>query len=319
MADYYAILGISHEAQADDIAKAYRRAALTYNPACNPDAPGQQELARRFKLVSQAYVVLSDQTIRAVYDAYGESGVRHGGTGKVGIPGGVAVEKTDPDAVFRQFFGVDNPFQVLGDISGVQNTQHNFYSSSAAVDKNPPKTAPVNVVLEVTLEDIFFGAVRNVTWTNTYTTAGDTVTSTPASFEFPVAKNVVDGSVVTLAGKGATKEGSTQGDVRVTICVLKHDKYQRTGDDLIVTVPISIADALTGVSVVVDSIEGRALQVLIDEVVHPNFQKRLVGEGMPKAADPAARGDLVVECATVFPTYLTAEQKSELRRILSSS
>ena len=135
MADYYAILGISHAAEVDEVAKAYRRAALTYNPLCNPDSEDEAELTRRFKLVSQAYVVLSSAKTRAVYDAYAENGVRHGGTFEVNS--GLAIDQIDPDEVFRRFFGVDNPFQVIGDVSGLHSTQHHFYSEAAA-EKAPP-------------------------------------------------------------------------------------------------------------------------------------------------------------------------------------
>ena len=326
MSDYYAILGISHAAQADDIAKAYRRAALTFNPDIKRPGgddvdPGTDDMTidekrRRFKLVSQAYVVLSDQKARAVYDAYGDNGVRHGGTGGVGIPGGLDIDKTDPDQVFRKFFGVDSPFQVLGNISGNDNTQHQFYSQSAAQNKNPPPAPPVHATLEVTLEDIHQGATRRVEWTNSHTNKMGNSTESPASFEFPVPKGVADGAVLTLKGKGNTKDGCVQGDVLVTVKTQAHPSFVRNGDDLHVTAPISLADALCGVTVTVSTIEGRTLNLLIDEVVHPKFQKVLPGEGLAVAGTGNKRGRLVVECATNFPAYLTAEQKAELRRIL---
>lgn len=319
MTDYYAVLGLSRSAEGDAIAKAYRRQALTYNPDCNLDHDDPVELGRLFKLVSQAYVVLSDPKLRAIYDAYGEDGVRHGGTGNVGVPGGLAVEDTDPNAVFRQFFGVDSPFQVIGDINGVRNNQHHFFSTDAATDKNPPKAPAVQTSLKVTLEDVFLGSTRKVTWTSYTENKNGDKTTTDASFEFPVPKGVKTGDVVTIKGKGNIREGNTQGDVLVTIEVEKHDYFLRDGDNLVVVVPVTLTEALCGTSLPITTIEKRKLNVLIDEVVHPAFKRVIAGEGLPNFQNNNKRGDLVVQCSTAFPKYLTAEQKAELRRILDTS
>ena len=316
MADFYAILGLSHTAEADDIAKAYRRAALTYNPECNLEHPDRAELERRFKLISQAYVVLANPKARAVYDVYGEFGVLNGGTGKVGLPGGLQLDEVDPGAVFRRFFGVDNPFQVLGDISGIKNNQHQFFSASAATDKSPPQVGPVQVVLSVSLEDVFLGATRSVTWTRVHTTARDETTTETVASEVTVPKGAADGTTLVLRGKGSTKHGMRAGDVFIRLESQNHAKYARKGDNLHIVVPISLVDALAGVSVAVVTIDGRELQVLIDEIVHPKYQKRLIGEGMAK--QDGGRGDLVVECDIQFPKYLSSEQKTEVKRILSS-
>lgn len=316
MSDFYSILGISHQAESDAIAKAYRRSALTYNPECNSNHADPRALARQFKLVSQAYVVLSDPKIRAIYDQYGEDGVRHGGTGDVGVPGGLNIDSVNPDTVFRRFFGVDNPFQVIGDLNGTSNNQHLFYSTSAAIDKNPPKTEPVNVTLTLTLEDVFHGNSRVVQWVRRNTNSFGDVTEAPASYEISIPKGVRAGDTVTLRSKGNTADNRSQGDVIVTFDVLPHKVYRREGDDLVVVVPITLAQALSGVTVSVTTIEGRVIPLLIDETVHPKFRRAIAGEGLPLFDAPTQRGNLVVECSTEFPTYLTAEQKSEIRRIL---
>lgn len=320
MSDYYTVLGISHQAEADAVAKAYRRSALTYNPECNVNHPDPRSLARQFKIVSQAYVVLSDPKMRSIYDQYGEDGVRHGGTGSVGVPGGLNIDDINPDVVFRRFFGVDNPFQVIGDISGVNNNQHTFYSNSAAIDPNPPQAEAVLTTLDITLEDVYLGSSRLAQWINKQINSTGAYTESPAEFEITVPKGIRSGDTVTLKKKGNSQEGRTQGDVIVTFKVLPHDRYRREGDDLVVVAPITLAEALCGVTVSVKTIEDREIPILIDEIVHPKFRRTVPGEGLPVyGKPPGTRGDLVVECSTQFPTYLTAEQKSELRRILQSS
>jgi DnaJ-class molecular chaperone len=319
MSDYYTVLGISHQAESDAVAKAYRRSALTYNPECNPNHSDPRYLTRQFRLVSQAYVVLSNPKVRAIYDQFGEDGVRHGGTGTVGVPGGLDIDAINPDEVFRRFFGVDNPFQVIGDVSGVNNNQHSFYSADAAIDHNPPPAAAVRATLDITLEDVFLGATRVATWTNKSETTAGTLTETAAQSELSIPKGIKTGDFLTLKRKGNMKEGFSQGDVILSINVLPHDRFRREGDNLVVRAPISLSEALCGVTVTVTTIEGRQVPILIDEIVHPTYRRVIAGEGLPHYGQPGKRGDLVVECVTQFPTYLTAEQKSELRRILDST
>lgn len=318
--DFYAVLGLGRDAQSDAIASAYRRSALATNPECNQDHPDPSVLAKKFKHVSQAYVVLSDPHIRAIYDQYGEDGVRHGGAGSIGKPGGVDIDTVDPYLEFRKFFGVDSPFQVLGNISGAQNNQHHFFSVSATTDKSPPKCDPVRVVLLVTIEDVFHGNLRRVCWDSKHFTARDEVTTTtPCSMDVTVPRGIRSGDAVTLLGKGNSKDGKTKGDVIVTFELAPHAVYAREGDNLVVRVPITLEDALCGVKFTVPTVEGRQLPVEVDEVVQPDFRRVIKGEGLPIYNNvTGARGDLIVVCPTIFPRYLSAEQKVEIRRILSA-
>lgn len=317
--DFYAVLGLGRDAQADAIAGAYRRSALATNPECNQDHPDPSALAKKFKQVSQAYVVLSDPHVRAIYDQYGEDGVRHGGTGNIGRPGGVDIDAVDPFLTFRRFFGVDSPFQVLGNMSGVQNNQHGFFSISAAKDKNPPKADPVRVTLPVTIEDVFHGNLRRVDWeVKHYTTRNEVTSSTMAFFEVAVPKGIRAGDQITLLGKGDTKDACSKGDVIVTFEMAPHQTYTRSVNDLVINIPITLEDALCGVKFTVPTLEGRTLPVQLDEVVTPSFRRVIKGEGLPLFGNPTVRGDLIVLCPTIFPRYLSAEQKIEIRRILNS-
>ncbi|AYU81751.1 J7 / DnaJ domain-containing protein / JDP7 [Leishmania donovani] len=323
MIDYYQFLGLNRQSGDDDVAKAYRRYALAYNPQCHPDSTDQETLQRNFMMAAQAYTVLSDPKKRAIYDIYGEEGVRHGGTGQQGVPGGIDLDFIDPNAVFTRFFGVDNPFQVIGNVDAVKNNQHNFFSVIAGMPPNPPKCPAIEVKLPVTLEDVFYGAMRRAAWNATHAgvpTLDAAVTTTEESYEVRVEKGARTGDHFTVEGRGNTYPGYARGDVVVVVDVMPHTRFRREGDDLVTKADISLRDALCGTTVTVSTMEGRELSILIDEIVDPAYRTRITGEGLPSSGvGDATRGDLIIEFTTKFPSFLTAEQKAEIGRILDAN
>ncbi|KAK8781075.1 hypothetical protein V5799_017581 [Amblyomma americanum] len=118
--DYYSLLEVPRNASPEDIRRAYRRLALKWHPDKNPDNKAEAEA--RFKQISEAYEVLSDESKRRQYDLYGVGGFeagRHndcaGSRGAGGYNGGTAFAFTfrDPEELFREFFGSSDPFRDL--------------------------------------------------------------------------------------------------------------------------------------------------------------------------------------------------------------
>ena len=101
MKDFYATLGLSRDASADEIKKAYRKKALECHPDRNPDNP---QAEANFKLVSEAYEVLSDESRRRMYDQYGEEGLR-GASGMGGGGGGFSGGFSSMEEAMRTFMG----------------------------------------------------------------------------------------------------------------------------------------------------------------------------------------------------------------------
>nr|XP_046227413.1 dnaJ homolog subfamily B member 6b isoform X3 [Scatophagus argus] len=112
MVEYYQILGVQKNATPEDIKKAYRKLALKWHPDKNPD--NKEEAERRFKELSEAYEVLSDENKRSIYDRYGKEGLSGGGGGGGGGHfdhfGGGGFTFRNPEDVFREFFGGRDPF-----------------------------------------------------------------------------------------------------------------------------------------------------------------------------------------------------------------
>ncbi|XP_043988591.1 dnaJ homolog subfamily B member 2 isoform X1 [Gambusia affinis] len=110
MVNYYSVLGVSRNASQDDIKKAYRKLALKWHPDKNPD--NKEEAERKFKELAEAYEVLSDKSRRDAYDRYGNDNVRHSGsttTDYSDLPEFTFTFR-NPDEVFREFFGGQDPF-----------------------------------------------------------------------------------------------------------------------------------------------------------------------------------------------------------------
>uniref|UniRef100_A0A3P9ITF2 DnaJ heat shock protein family (Hsp40) member B2 n=1 Tax=Oryzias latipes TaxID=8090 RepID=A0A3P9ITF2_ORYLA len=111
MVDYYKILGVPKTASQDDIKKAYRKLALKWHPDKNPD--NKEEAEKKFKELAEAYEVLSDKSKRDAYDRYGSEGMRHADSSSAdfssGFPGFTFTFR-NPDEVFREFFGGQDPF-----------------------------------------------------------------------------------------------------------------------------------------------------------------------------------------------------------------
>ncbi|XP_064402193.1 dnaJ homolog subfamily B member 6-B-like [Halichondria panicea] len=115
---YYELLQVEPNASTDDIKKAYKRMALKWHPDKNPDSV--EEADKVFKLVAQAYEVLSDPQKRDVYDRYGKEGLQDGGVG-----GGHGFHFTSANDIFEQFFGTNDPFADFGSMFGGGGGQSN--------------------------------------------------------------------------------------------------------------------------------------------------------------------------------------------------
>ncbi|XP_023143308.2 dnaJ homolog subfamily B member 6b isoform X1 [Amphiprion ocellaris] len=114
MMEYYQTLGVQKHATQEDIKKAYRKLALKWHPDKNPD--NKDEAEKRFKELSEAYEVLSDENKRNIYDRYGKEGLSGGGGGGGGHYdhfGGGSFTFRNPEDVFREFFGGRDPFADL--------------------------------------------------------------------------------------------------------------------------------------------------------------------------------------------------------------
>lgn len=165
MVDYYRVLEVSKNATTAEIKKAYRKLALKWHPDKNPD--NMDEATKRFKEISEAYEVLSDDKKRRMYDQYGKDGLLNGGTrGRSrhdddfdGFGGFGFFTFRDPEDVFREFFG-SAVFDLLGDLHP-RDRRRNRHSHPQNALSNSALFSPFGFssISNVTMDDFFNGPV----------------------------------------------------------------------------------------------------------------------------------------------------------------
>ena len=142
MSDYYQLLGVSRGADTEEIKKAYRQLALKYHPDRNQ---GSKEAEERFKEVTEAYEVLRDSEKRALYDRYGEQGLKRGAGGAAGFDFSDAIE------VFMRDFG---GFSGLEDLFGMRGGRSRRGTTR--------KGQTVRIRVSLTLAEVATGVTRTV-------------------------------------------------------------------------------------------------------------------------------------------------------------
>lgn len=297
--DFYGVLEINRDADIGGVNRAFKRLALKHHPSL-AKAPSA---ASAFNGLCEAYAVLSDPRLRAIYDAHGHDGL---------ADKDVAWKfNGDSEGIFRRFFGTDNPFVFQDD------QPHHFFSETRrnAVEK---QIAPLRtIVAEVTLKELFTAATVEVPFERRTYADNGTYTATPASVRVSLRKGMGSGSTIIVKGFGDEVKGQPRGDVAVTVSVLPDGPLSyKDGGDLELKHEITLTQALCGAVVRFETLDGREISWRLNEVINPSSVHTIQREGLWRS-DGKTRGDLSVVFEVVFPRSLTAGQKSELQRVLS--
>ncbi|XP_020233227.2 dnaJ homolog subfamily B member 13 [Cajanus cajan] len=120
------------------------------------------------------------------------------------------------------------------------------------------------------------------------------------------------GTKITFPEKGNEQPNIIALDLVFVIDEKPHPEFTRDSNDLVVTQKVSLAEALTGHTVHLTTLDGRVLNIPINNVIHPNYEKVVPREWMPSPKDPSKRGNLTIK----FPTRLTPEQKAGIKILL---
>lgn len=352
MADYYEILGVSKDADKNEIKSAFRKKARQLHPDVNK-APDAEE---RFKELGKAYEVLSDDEKRATYDRYGEDGLNNAG---FNTQGPFASGFGDLGDIFESFFG-----------------DFGFGGESRQRDPNAPVAGDdLRLDVELTFEEAVYGVTKEVkighletcdeckgtgakagTQPVTCTVCGGTgkvhhTTSTilgqftqvsacpkchgtgkiiespcekchgkgqvevEKKLELKIPAGVDTGSKMRLSGEGdAGLRGGPAGDLYVVLHVKPSKYYHREGLNIITKLDITPAQAVLGDNIYVQTIDGDK-KLNIPAGIQTGTTLKLAGHGVPHVQKPSYKGDHIVLVNIKTPTNLTDEEKDLYKRL----
>lgn len=337
--DYYEVLGVQREADAEEIKKAYRRLAMQYHPDRNA---GDAEAEERFKEAAEAYEVLHDAEKRQRYDRYG-----HAGLEGLNVP---------------HFNDAQSVFDVFGDLFG------DLFGGRSRSGPQRGRDRKVEVVLE--LAEAAHGVTKTVTLSReelctdcsgngsrrgTRPTAcrhcnghgvviqsqgffriqqtcrscggsgaiitdpcpncsGNGRVSAKRTLEIAIPAGVDEGTAVRMAGEGeAGSAGTPRGDLYCVIRLKEHTLFQRDGQHLICRVPIAFSQAALGGEIDVPTLDG-AMKHKLKRGTQSGDVYRISGQGMPHLRG-GRKGDLLVQVIVETPRQLTKRQEELFREL----
>jgi DnaJ-class molecular chaperone len=310
-ADYYATLGVSRNASQEEIQKAYRKLARKYHPDLNPDDKSAQ---KKFKEIQQAYDVLSDEKKRKLYDQFGPdfeqaaAAAEHGGFsgqvppdygqfdfGRVFTGGGGAGGPMPPELeeLLRQFTSGGSPFSFFG--GGTRRRGRRAATPGADLHHE----------VEVPFRTAVAGGEVNLRLVRPGQKAETIAVKIPAGIE--------EGKTIRLRGLGEpSPNGGPPGDLLITVHIKPHPHYRRDGLDLIVKVPVTLAEAALGAKVDIPTPQG-----VISLKVPPGTSSgtRIKAKGQGIRGPGGATGDLYAEIMIVIPKQIDETSADLIRQL----
>ena len=393
--DYYGVLGIKKTATAEEIRKAFRKLARKYHPDVNP---GDKKAEERFKEISEANEILSDEKKRKVFDQFGfysdgidAAAAEAAARGGYGPVSGGAARGARPG---RAGNGQEVPFDFSGfDFSGFQGGGGAGQAESTggsggfrdifgsmfggggrrASKRGPEPGSDLEYTVQVDFWTLIQGGVTRLEIQRQETCktcqgkgtqggvvecpechgsgqvtqmggrmkfevqcprcggagkiqnpcptcdgTGATVRREP--LEFRIKPGTRDGQRIRLAGKGnAGTNGGSAGDLYLIIKGGANPVFTRVGDDIHVTVPVTMAEAALGAKIDVPTIDthenGGRTQLKVPPGVQTGQKLRLREKGVPSAAREGVRGDQIVELKVVVPKVQDERSKEILREL----
>lgn len=292
--DYYKILGVNRKATKDEIKKAYRKLALKYHPDKNRD---NKEAEEKFKEISEAYAVLSNDAKRKQYDQIGAEGFSRRYSQEDIFRG------FDIGTIFQEFglgdrfFGNDLFSNLFGGRD--QARGRNFRSET-------PTLQHAEAELRISLEDVLNGTTKRVSFN---TSEG------LENLEIKIPKGIEAGKRLRLKGKGPQDPRSGQrGDLFCKIAIDPHPRFQRQGRDLILNTEVNYTTLVLGGKIRITTLTGNTIELKIPPHTNSNACFRIKGKGMPASGKKSA-GNLLVRINPKIPSKLSAEQKKLFEKL----
>lgn len=315
--DFYKVLGVDKTADKKAITKAYRKLARQWHPDQNP---GDTAAETKFKEIGEAYAVLSNDEERKRYDAiramagggarfsagsggaggfedlfgaFGGAGGSFGGGGHnvrfqaSGMPGGGAGFEDILSGLFGGAAGGGSRF-------GGESYGSPFNARASRGAPTPEKGGTVRAKLSISLRQALNGATLTIK-----------VGGSPIKVRIPAG--IKDGQKVRVKGHGKPGlHGGPTGDLEVAVTVKPHPVYSREGNDLVVTLPVTVSEAILGTVIDVPMIDGGTAAVKVPAGSSSGAEIRVRGKGVSTSK---VSGDLIARVAIQVPEKPNRELK----------
>lgn len=351
--DYYETLGVSRNADKEEIKRAYRRLARKYHPDVNKEEGAEE----RFKEINRAYEVLSEPETRARYDRFGEAGVSGAAAGGAGM-GDFGDSFADIfESVFGGFGGFGGATQARARRTGPTRgddlrldlklefreaifggekeirISHLETCKTCAGTGAKPGTRPSSCttcsgsgqVRRATRTP--FGSFTQVSACPTCNGTGQMIESKcqdcsgaghkqeTKKLKINIPAGVDNGTRLRVSGEGdAGKQGGPSGDLYVYLFVNEDSVFNREGINLLSEVKINYLQAILGCQIDVDTVDGPT-EFTIPAGTQPNTVLTLEGKGVPRLGNPVSRGDHLITVSVEIPTKVSADERKHLEEL----
>ncbi len=342
---YYDLLGVSPDATDEELKRAYRRLARELHPDANG---GDPEAEARFKEVSLAYETLRDPERRRRYDMFGPEAARSGGNGATADPFGAGLGDLFEAFFGGGGFGaprrsgprrgddveviVDLPFEdaVFGSQHAVELrglvTCEDCGGSGAAAGTQASTCGDCGGTGQVrrVRQSILGQVVQTMACQRCHglgevierpcpSCRGEGRRVENRSVLVEVPPGVDDGTTLRITGAGAAAlRGGINGDLYVHLRVASHERFQRSGDDLVTVLHVPMTQAALGGTCAIETLDGQSEHLVVPAGTQTGRVFRLRGHGVPHVRG-RGRGDLHVQVVVDTPTELSKDEEELLR------
>ena len=275
----------------------YRKLAVKYHP--DKHAFDKETAELKFKEISEAYAILSDPEKREHYD---NEGTIHVGE----------LNKFNAKEVFQSFFAHENPFDNFGFGEATE------FSSRIKSKHLKPKVDPVEVEIRCKLHELYYGCVKLIQVVRKRRNDVNDLIDDEKSIEIQIEAGEFPGKKFVMEGEGDESFDAAPGDLIFIVREEPHDYLTREGCNLCYVCEISLLDALVSCTLHIPTISGRVLSIPCPEVIAPESQKIIQGEGMTQKEPKNSKGDLIISFRIVFPRAIPRSTQNVLKDYLDS-
>ncbi|KAJ7945958.1 DnaJ subfamily B member like [Quillaja saponaria] len=230
------------------------------------------------------------------------------------------LKKSEAEAKFKQ---ISEAYDVLSDpqkrqIYDLYGYKDGFFrtSNGAAFGRTGRKAPAVESVLPCHLEELYKGVKKKMKISRTVYDAFGKLRNVEEILTIEINPGWKKGTKITFAEKGNQELGVIPADLIFLVDEKPHALYKRDGNDLVIIQEITLLEALTGKTLYITTLDGRNKMIPLLDIIKPGGEMVVPNEGMPISKEPGKKGNLIIKFDVKYPSRLTPEEKSDLRRVL---